>query len=221
MTEDRKGLHPDYMRTAIEGSLRRLQTDYIDVYMSHLADPTVPIEATLAAHQRFIAQGKSRVAACSNYNPAQLREALAASGGDCARYVALEPHYNVLDRQKFEPELQAICAGAGMGVLPYYALEAGFLTGKYRSAADVAGSSREWLVNAHIADPRALALLAALDRVAARHEASVAQVSLAWLLHRPTVTAPIASATSLTQLSDILAASRLRLGELDMRELDI
>ena len=221
MTQDKKGLHPDYMRRAIDDSLNRLQTDYVDVYMSHLADPAVPVEDTLEAHQSFIDQGKSRICAFSNYTAAQMREALEAAGNGRAQYQVLEPHYNLLDRTKYEGSVEDVCVEYGLGVIPYFSLESGFLTGKYRSKNDLKGGVRDYLVERHLADPRALKLLHAMDTVAARHDATLAQVALAWLLHRPSVTAPIASATKPAQLSDILKAPNLKLTAGDMGELDV
>jgi aryl-alcohol dehydrogenase-like predicted oxidoreductase len=221
VAKDKKGLHPDYMKRAIEESLRRLQTDYVDIYMSHLADPTVPIEATLEAHQSFIDQGKSRICAFSNYTAAQMQEALKAAGNGRAQYMVLEPHYNVFDRAKYEGEVEDICVAYGLGVIPYFGLESGFLTGKYRNKNDLKGGARDYLVRSHLEDPRGLKLLHAMDNVAARHDATLAQVALAWLLHRPSVTAPIASATTLAQLSDVLKAVDLKLTSEDMAELNV
>lgn len=221
VSPEKKGLHPEYMKSAIEASLRRLRTDYIDVYMSHLADPAVPIEDSLEAHQSFIDQGKSRICAFSNYTAAQMREALAAAGNGRARYEVLEPHYNLLDRSKYEGEVEDICVEHNLGVVPYFSLESGFLTGKYRSKADLKGGGRDYLVRNHLDDPRAMKLLRIMDKVASRRETTLAQVALAWLLHRPSVTAPIASATNLAQLSEILKAADLHLTDEDMAELEL
>ncbi|MGO9931072.1 MAG: aldo/keto reductase [Steroidobacteraceae bacterium] len=221
VTKEKKGLQPDYMRRAIEESLNRLQTDYIDIYMSHLADPTVPIEDTLEAHQSFIDQGKSRICGFSNYTAAQMREALEAAGNGRARYQVLEPHYNLNDRAKYEGEVEDVCVEYELGVIPYFSLEAGFLTGKYRSKHDLKGGYRDYLVQGHLESPRGQKVLHAMDKVAARHDATLAQVALAWLLHRPSVTAPIASATNVAQLSDILKAVDLSLTADDMAELDV
>jgi len=189
--------------------------------MSHLADPTVPIEATLEAHQSFIDQGKSRICGFSNYTAAQMREALQAAGNGRAQYKVLEPHYNLNDRTKYEGEVEDICVEYGLGVIPYFGLESGFLTGKYRSKEDLKGGVRDFLIRGHLENQRSLNLLHTMDRVAARHGATLAQVALSWLLHRPSVTAPIASATNLAQLLDILKAVDLKLTADDMSELDV
>ena len=219
MGEGLQGLGRGYLPKACEASLKRLQTDYIDVYMSHFPDPTTPIVETLDAHASLIDSGKVRHAACSNYNAEQLTEAVAAGRGRRARYVAVEPHYNLAERGHYEGALQDLCVREGLGVIPYFALAAGFLTGKYRSQADLAGKARQGTAQGFLTD-RNLALLRSLDRVAARHDATPAQTAIAWLMSKPSVTAPIASATSLAQLSDILKSSELKLTREDMAELE-
>jgi aryl-alcohol dehydrogenase-like predicted oxidoreductase len=215
MGEGMKGLGRDYLPKACEASLRRLQTDYIDLYLAHRADPGVPIEETLETDQRLIAAGKIRHAGCSNYTADELQAALAAAGGARARYEVLQPHFNLADRTHYEGPLEETCRQHGLGVVPYFALAAGFLTGKYRSEADLAGRARRGMASAYLT-PGGLDLLDRLDTVAARHGATCAQVALAWLMARPSVTAPIASATSVAQLSDILKSADLKLGPEDI-----
>lgn len=219
MGEGMEGLGREYLPRACEASLRRLQTDYIDVYMSHRADPTVPIEATLETYQALIDAGKVRVAGCSNYKAEELDAALAAGGNGRARYAVVEPHYNLAARNQYEGALENICAKHKLGVIPYFALAAGFLTGKYRSKEDFAGRARGGTASSYFHE-RNLRLLDALDRIAARHGASLAQISLAWLMARPSVTAPIASATSVAQLSDILRSAEIRLTGADLEEIE-
>lgn len=218
MGEGLEGLGSDYLPRACEASLRRLRTDRIDVYMAHCADPKVPIDETLDAFGALVAQGKARAAGCSNYTNDQLAEALAAGEGRAGHYAVFEPHYNLAERHHYEGEAEALCTAHGLGVIAYYALAAGFLTGKYRTRADFEGKARGNSAGAFFNDS-SLALLGRLDAVAARHGATCAQVALAWVMARPSVTAPIASATSLAQLRDILAAARLRLTDEDMAEL--
>jgi aryl-alcohol dehydrogenase-like predicted oxidoreductase len=213
-----QGLGPDYLQKACEASLQRLQTDYIDVYLSHKSDPAVPIESTLETYQQLMDAGKIRHAGCSNYSVAELRAALAANGRGLARYTVVEPHYNLIDREGYEREMEGICAGHQVGVIAYYALASGFLTGKYRSKDDIANLPRSRTL-ANYATPRCFALLEVLDAVARRSQASVAQVALAWLMARPSVTAPIASATSVEQLEDIMQATELTLTAADLKAL--
>jgi aryl-alcohol dehydrogenase-like predicted oxidoreductase len=219
MGENMQGLGRDYLTRACEASLRRLQTDHIDVYMSHRADPETPIAETLETFQSLIDAGKVGHAAASNYTAKELREALAASGGGKARYAVLEPHYNLVKRDDYEGAVEDLCDAEGLAVIPFFALAAGFLTGKYRSKADLAGKARE-MTAAGFMTERNLALLDRVDRVAARHGATPTQVSLAWLMARPSITAPIVSATSLPQLHDILKSVEIKLTAQDLAELD-
>ncbi|MFA7601907.1 MAG: aldo/keto reductase [Novosphingobium sp.] len=215
-----QGLGRDYLPRACEASLRRLQTDYIDIYMAHQADPATPIEETLETFQTLIDAGKARHAAASNYTAEQLEAALAAAGDGRARYAVLEPGYNLADRADYEGEVERICVENGVGVIPFFALASGFLTGKYRDRDQLKGNAREMLTAKYFTE-RNLALLAVIDRVAARHDATPAQVSLAWLMTRPSVTAPIVSATSLTQLDDILKSLQLELTAQDLADLEM
>jgi aryl-alcohol dehydrogenase-like predicted oxidoreductase len=219
MGEGMEGLGRDYLPKACEASLRRLQTGYVDVYMAHRADPGVPIEETLAANRALIDAGKVRYAGCSNYSAEELGAALAAGDRGTARYDVFEPHYNLVERHGYEGALEQICTEHGLGVIAYYALAAGFLTGKYRRESDLAGSARARVVAGYL-QPRGLALLEALDRTAARHDATPAQIALAWLMARPSVTAPIASATSVRQLSEIVKAAQIALTQEDFAALE-
>ena len=219
MGEGLQGLGRDYLPKACDASLQRLQTDYIDVYMSHFPDPATPVAETLETYALLIDAGKIRHAACSNYNAVQLAEAVAAGRTARARYVAVEPQYNLAARGQYEGELEALCVREGLGVIPYFALAAGFLTGKYRSKADVIGKARQGTVQAFLTE-RNFALLRSLDRVAARHGATPSQTAIAWLMARPSVTAPIASATSLAQLSEILRSAELELTSEDFADLE-
>lgn len=214
-----EGLGRNYLSRACEASLKRLQTDYIDVYMSHRADPDVPIKETLGTFQQLIDEGKVRHAGCSNYGAGELSDALRDGGAEVAHYQVIEPLYNLVEREQYEDELEAICINNNMGVIPYYGLAAGFLTGKYRCQADLSGSARAGVVSKFL-NPRGLRLLEALDSVAASHSATPAQVALAWLMGRPSVTAPIASATTLEQLEDILKSAVLNLTPDDFRILN-
>jgi aryl-alcohol dehydrogenase-like predicted oxidoreductase len=214
-----KGLKAAYIQSACEASLKRLQTDHIDLYFSHFPDKETPIAETLEAHQRLIEQGKVRAVGGSNYDAAGLREALDAAGGSRARYTVLQPHYNLVVRDQYEGALEDLCAKEGLGVIPYFALASGFLTGKYRSEADLKKSPRGGRMK-DLVKGRGLDILAALDTVGARHNATPAQVALAWLMARPSVTAPIASATSAAQIKELTPAAGLKLSAEDLKTLD-
>ncbi len=213
------GLGRDYLPRACEASLRRLQTDYIDVYKAHRSDTKVPIEETLEAFQRLVDAGKVRYVGCSNYQPEELSAALKAAGGSRARYEVFEPHYNLADRSMFEGALEDICVHFGLGVITYYSLASGFLTGKYRRPQDLQGSNRVRMVSQNL-NERGLDLLDKLDAIAARRGVSTAQVSLAWLMARPSVTAPVASATTVRQLAEIMGSVDVRLQPEDFADLD-
>ena len=206
-----QGLRRAYIMARVEDSLKRLQTDYIDLYQSHSDDKEVPLEETLGAYQRLIEQGKVRAIGASNFEAPRLAAALKASAaGALPRYETLQPLYNLSDRAPFEAALAPLCVRENVGVIPYYALAAGFLTGKYRSEADFAKSPRGARMAGYLND-RGRRILQALDQVAARLQAKPGQVALAWLRDRPAVTAPIASATSLSQLEELTAGIRLQL----------
>jgi aryl-alcohol dehydrogenase-like predicted oxidoreductase len=216
-----EGLSRSYLSRACDASLRRLRTDYMDVYMAHRADPEVPIDETLATFQSLIDIGKIRHAGCSNYSVADLAEAMAvSSGAGLARYAVVEPPYNLYDRATYEGEMEALCVRHGLGVVTYYALASGFLSGKYRNEQDIAGRSSRTGTLSNYLNPRGFALLEVLDKVAARHRATPAQVALAWIMARPSVTAPIASATTLMQIAEILASTDICLSGDDLARLD-
>ena len=207
----KKHLGRDYVLRAAEDSLRRLQVDAIDLYQSHWDDDATAFEETLGAYQRLMQQGKVRAIGASNLSADRLRQALTISDAHrLPRYATLQPHYNLYERATFEGPLQDLCVEQNLGVIPYFALGAGFLTGKYRSPADFDKSPRGKGM-AKFLNERGHAILRALDAVAERLSATPAQVALAWLMTRDAVTAPIASATSVGQLEDIMAATRLAL----------
>ena len=220
MGPGKKGLSRDYIRQAAEDSLRRLGVESIDLYQSHEDDPNTPIAETLGAYDALIKAGKVRAIGASNYSADRLEEALRISRENgLPRYECLQPLYNLYDREKYEQALEPLCRRENLGVIGYGALAGGFLTGKYRSEADFGKSPRGANMGKRLND-RGRRILAALDDVAARHGATPAQVALAWLIARPGHTAPIASATSLDQLDDLLAAARLHLAPADVKQLD-
>jgi len=211
MAPGRKGLSRGYMMQAVEASLRRLQTDYIDLYQSHRDDPDTPMEETLGAYAELIRQGKVREIGASNFTAARLAEAVRLSAGQgLPRYQSLQPLYNLVERGEFEGELEKLCLKEKVGVIPYYSLASGFLTGKYRSSSDAEGRARGSRVAKYLNDA-GLRVLDALDDVARRYNALPGQIALAWMIARPSVTAPIASATSAEQLQEILRAPEIRL----------
>ncbi|HEY8011264.1 MAG TPA: aldo/keto reductase [Rudaea sp.] len=214
--ETRRGLSAANIALAAEDSLRRLQTDTIDLYFSHEDDPATPIEETLGAYAKLIEQGKVRALGASNFTAARLSESLAISKKhDLPRYESLQPEYNLVSRNGYEAELEPLVRREQIGVISYYGLASGFLTGKYRSEADLQQSPRGRGVKKYL-DARGLRILAALDEVGARQQATPTQVTLAWLIARPGITAPIVSATSVQQLHEILAATRLQLDAEDI-----
>lgn len=213
------GLKRDTIIAAAEESLQRLQTDYIDLYQSHRDDAETPLDETLEAYSRLMAQGKVRAIGASNYDAGRLREALDASAAkDLPRYETLQPPYNLMDRS-FEGPLRQLCIEAEVGVISYYGLASGFLTGKYRSEADLGQSPRGRGVKKYL-DARGMRVLGALDAVAAETSATPAQIALAWLMTRPGLTAPIASATSVSQLDEIMGSARLNLTPDQVARLD-
>ena len=221
MAPDRKGLSAAYITRSVEDSLRRLQTDHIDLYFSHSDDSTVPLEETLGAYQKLIAAGKIRAIGASNYTAARLAQALEASRKSALpRYEVLQPQYNLYARSDYETELEPLCVKEHIGVVTYFALASGFLTGKYRTAADAAKSARGKGIVEKFLNARGLKILAALDDVAARRRTSQASVALAWQIARPSITAPIASATTVEQLNELVAATRLNLDKSDVEQLN-
>jgi aryl-alcohol dehydrogenase-like predicted oxidoreductase len=208
------------IRTAVEGSLRRLQTDRIDLYYAHYDDRSTPLEETLRAFDELVRAGKVRHVAASNYSPERLTEALETSERlGLARYVALQPHYNLMERAAYEDGLRDVVAAQGLGVLPYYALAKGFLTGKYRAGEQV-DSPRAEGASAYVGE-RGDRVLAALRQVADGHGVTVAAVALRWLADRPTVVSPIASGRSVEQLADLLPMQDLVLTEEETQALDL
>ncbi len=220
MGEGREGLSRAWIRRAVEDSLRRLQTDYIDLYQAHHDDPATPLEETLGVLAELIREGKVRAIGASNYGPGRLREASEVSARNgLPRYESLQPEYNLYDRAGYERDLEPVCREHGLGVITYFSLAKGFLSGKYRSGRDLGQSPRGAGIARYL-DPRGLRILAALDEAAARHRATPAQIALAWLIARPGVTAPIASATKPEQLEDLIAATRLNLDAAAMTRLE-
>ncbi|MEI2432395.1 aldo/keto reductase [Lysobacter yananisis] len=217
----RRGLAPANIQAAVEDSLRRLGTEVVDLYQAHEDDASVPLEDTLGAFARLIEQGKVRAIGASNYSAARLAQALDLSERlGLPRYETLQPQYNLYDRAGFEAELEPLARARDVGVIGYYSLASGFLTGKYRSRADLGKSRARAGAVENYLDARGLRILASLDEVAAGHGATPAQVALAWLIARPSVTAPIASATSVVQLQELLAAARLSLRADEIAALD-
>jgi aryl-alcohol dehydrogenase-like predicted oxidoreductase len=213
-----KGLSRAWIMRQAEGSLRRLQTDYIDLYQSHRDDPNTPVEETLEAYAQLVRQGKVRVIGCSNFTAERIQESLAASAGHSwPRYESLQPHYNLYERAAYETALEPLALREKLGVIPYYSLASGFLTGKYRSENDLSKSPRGQAAKKYLND-RGFRILQALDQVSEKRQATPAQVALAWLMARPSITAPIASATSVEQLNDLVRATEL---ELDAASLDL
>ena len=206
------GLSAANIASAVEGSLKRLQTDHIDLYQAHQDDPATPMEETLEAFDRLIKAGKVRAIGASNFTPDRLAKALKVSADNgLARYETIQPKFNLYDRDQVEGALDAVTREAGLGVIPYYGLAAGFLTGKYRTAADIEGKARGRTIGRDYLNDKGLRILAALDEAARAVSATQAQVALGWIMAHPSVTAPIASATSVEQLTELMDAARLTL----------
>ena len=220
MLPARSGLKRNTIIAACDDSLKRLGVEQIDLYQAHRDDADTPLEETLSAFAELIQAGKVRAIGASNYSAERLREALDVSARlGLPRYETLQPQYNLHDRAGFEDALQDLCVTEGIGVIPYYGLASGFLTGKYRSEADFKKSIRGMRMGAYLTD-RGRRILAALDAVAAETGATLAQISLAWLMTRPSLTAPIASATSAEQLKELLGALSLSLTPAQIESLD-
>jgi aryl-alcohol dehydrogenase-like predicted oxidoreductase len=220
MGPGKKGLSKTYIKKAAEDSLKRLQTDYIDLYQAHVDDPSTPLDETLGAFAELVKEGKAVAIGASNYSAERLDEALKVSSyNGWQRYESLQPEYNLYDRAGFETKLQPLCREAGLGVIPYFSLAAGFLTGKYRSEADLADRPRARTVKKYL-NPRGFRIVEALDEVANELQVKPAQLALAWLLAQPGITAPIASATSIEQLHDLIRATELHLDAQALQRLD-
>jgi len=220
MGQGRTDLSASHIARAVEDSLKRLQVETIDLYLSHWPDDAVPYDETLAAHQRLIEQGKIRWCGASNLDAGQLQASLkVASQKKLPRYEVLQPEYNLYDRSSFDGPLRDLCMREEIGVITYFALARGFLSGKYRSEADLGKSPRGGSIGKYL-DKRGMGILAALDAVSARNNATQAEVALAWVMARPGVTAPIASATTIEQTDSLIRSVRLELTVADMEQLD-
>lgn len=215
-----KSLKKDYIINEVEHSLARLQTDYIDLYFSHFDDETTPVEETLSAYETLIKAGKVRWIGASNFSADRLRESLIYSNEhDLPKYQVYQPGYNLFDREAFEQEHEKICLEYDLGVVTYYSLASGFLTGKYRSEDDLKKSQRGGGVKKYL-NERGFRILKALDDVADKHQVEQASVALAWLIYHPSITAPIASVTDLSQLKSFTEAANLKLTPQDISLLD-
>jgi aryl-alcohol dehydrogenase-like predicted oxidoreductase len=219
MGDGKQGLAAKYIQQAIEDSLRRLQTDRVDLYQSHKDDEKTPLDETLGAFDMLVKQGKVRFIGASNHSGARLREALSVSRANgLVAYQTLQPHYNLVEREGYEKDLAPVVAESGIGVVPYFSLAGGFLTGKYRSESDVQGKARAGIAGKYL-NARGFAVLDALDVVASEYKSTPAAVALAWLIAQPGITAPIASATSEKHLADLVAAAALKLDAAALRRL--
>jgi len=219
MGDGKKGLKAAYIEQAVEDSLRRLQTDYIDLYQAHKDDAETPLEETLGAFDKLVRAGKVRHIGASNYNGARLAEALSVSEDNgLVSYACLQPHYNLVERGDFEADLLPVVQEHMLGVIPYFSLAAGFLTGKYRSQQDAEGAARGKMVGKYLND-WGFGVIAALDEVAKAYQSTPARVALAWLIAQPGVSAPIASATSDKHLTDLVEATKLTLDAASIEKL--
>jgi len=211
MGPGRKGLAPAYIRQSVDASLQRLQTDYIDLYQSHEDDPKTPFEETLSTYADLMRAGKVRAIGASNYGAERLGEALKTSKAKgLPAYQSLQPQYNLYDREGYEEKLEPLCVSSGLGVLSYFSLARGFLTGKYRSEADLSKSPRGGGIKRYL-NERGTRILEALDQVAKQKQSTPARVALAWAMARPSITSAIASASTVAQLQDLIAATQLQL----------
>jgi aryl-alcohol dehydrogenase-like predicted oxidoreductase len=218
---DAYGLSRHYILEEVEASLRRLQTDYIDLYQAHRDDTETPLEETLAAFDALVRQGKVRYIGASNYSAVRLREALhISSQHGYVRYECLQPLYNLMNRAAYEGELQALCLEEEIGVITYSSLASGFLSGKYRQGKELPGSSRAKGIQERYMNEQGFRVLETLDRVAAAHSATVSQVALAWIMAQSGITSAIASATSVEQVHELLGAVEVSLREDEIQALN-
>ncbi|AKL14426.1 TPA: aldo/keto reductase [Kluyvera intermedia] len=216
----KKGLSARWIEHAVNDSLRRLQTDYIDLYFSHWPDSETPYDETLGAYQKLLNAGKIRAVGASNLNAEQLQASLSvADDNDLPRYQVLQPEYNLYDRDSFEGKLQELTVRENIGVVTYYSLASGFLSGKYRSESDLSQSQRGQGISKYL-NPRGFAILDAVDKVAAKHNVKPAEIALAWLIAQPGVTAPIASATKIAHIESFVTAVSLTLSSEDIAALN-
>lgn len=221
MGDGTKGLKRDYILTSLEASLKRLQTDHVDLYQSHRDDLDTPMEETLGAYDQLIKSGKVRAIGASNFDTPRLAEALKVSAEkNLPAYISLQPEYNLFDRKGYEEALEPLCLKEGVGVIGYYSLASGFLTGKYRSEADLSQSARGGGIGKKYFNDRGWRILAAVDEVAAAHQTVPAVIALAWLIQRKSVTAPIASATSVKQLAELVKGAEIVLSPGEVAKLD-
>lgn len=220
LSDTEHGLSAKYIKQAAEASLRRLKTDYIDLYFSHYADPKTAPEETLRAYEDLLTQGKIRAIGASNFSPEQLEQSLLASHqSNLPQYEYFQPGYNLVNRQTFEHQYQPICEKHNLKVMTYYSLAAGFLTGKYRKLEQIEQSARKGMILKYL-NENSLNVLKALDILAEKYGAQLSEISLAWLMSKPIVTAPIASATSEIQIDSLLNATQLQLADEDVLYLD-
>ena len=220
MAPDKKGLSAAYIFRAVENSLKRLQTDYIDLYQAHKDDPDTPLKETLGAFGKLMKDGKVRAIGASNYSGPRLSQALEVSKKHrLPAYQTLQPEYNLYDRADYQKNLEGFCVANGLGVISYFSLASGFLTGKCRSEADLSKSQRGGRVKKYL-NERGFRILKALDKVAAQYNSTPARAALAWLIARPGITAPIASATNLEQLKDLIEATKLQLDRTSIETLN-
>ena len=219
MAPNKVGLSPEYMMQAVEDSLRRLQTDYIDLYQSHKDDENTPVTATLEGYQRLIEQGKVREIGASNFSATRLQEALDASDNGLPRYQSLQPLYSLVERNEYETEMEELCQKENVGVISYFSLASGFLTGKYRNEQDIDGRARGPAVQKYM-NTDGFRVISTLSEIAEQHDSKIGQVAVAWLMARPSVTAPIVSATNMEQLQELLDSAELSLGEENINKID-
>lgn len=216
LAPDKKGLSRKYIISAVEASLKRLNTDYIDLYQSHYDDPETPIEETLSAYELLIKEGKIRIIGASNFTPERLEKSLQVGrDNNLPVYQTFQPEYNLYDRANFEENIRPITTANNLSVISYFSLASGFLTGKYKSLDDIKDSKRAGFVEKYFTD-RGLNILKALDQVAEKNETTAGSIALAWVIQQPGITAPIASATNIDQLADLIKATTITLDQEDI-----